>query len=70
MEEPGVIVEELCLIANQTQEMAGCKVTVTAGATMEDIDPVRYLTNRSTGKMGYAIAEQAVLKGATVVLIS
>lgn len=70
MEEPGVIVEELYLIANQTQEMAGCKVTVTAGATMEDIDPVRYLTNRSTGKMGYAIAEQAVLKGATVVLIS
>lgn len=70
MEEPGVIVEELYLIANQTQEMAGCKVTVTAGATMEDIDPVRYLTNRSTGKMGYAIAEQAVLKGATVVMIS
>lgn len=70
MEEPTVIVEELCLIANQTKEMVGCKVTVTAGATMEDIDPVRYITNRSTGKMGYAIAEQAVLKGATVVLIS
>lgn len=70
MEEPTVIVEELCLIANQTKEMAGCKVTVTAGATTEDIDPVRYLTNRSTGKMGYAIAEQAILKGATVVLIS
>ena len=70
MEDPTVIVEELCLIANQTKEMAGCKVTVTAGATTEDIDPVRYLTNRSTGKMGYAIAEQAILKGATVVLIS
>ena len=70
MEDPTVIVEELCLIANQTKEMVGCKVTVTAGATMEDIDPVRYITNRSTGKMGYAIAEQAVLKGATVVLIS
>lgn len=70
MEDPTVIVEELCLIANQTKEMVGCKVTVTAGATMEDIDPVRYLTNRSTGKMGYAIAEQAVLKAATVVLIS
>lgn len=70
MEDPMVIVEELCLIANQTKEMAGCKVTVTAGATTEDIDPVRYLTNRSTGKMGYAIAEQAILKGATVVLIS
>ena len=70
MEDPTVIVEELCLIANQTKEMVGCKVTVTAGATMEDIDPVRYITNRSTGKMGYAIAEQTVLKGATVVLIS
>ena len=70
MEDPTVIVEELCLIANQTKEMAGCKVTVTAGATTEDIDPVRYLTNRSTGKMGYAIAAQAILKGATVVLIS
>lgn len=70
MEDPTVIVEELCLIANQTKEMDGCKVTVTAGATTEDIDPVRYLTNRSTGKMGYAIAEQAILKGATVVLIS
>lgn len=70
MEDPTVIVEELCLIANQTKEMAGCKITVTAGATTEDIDPVRYLTNRSTGKMGYAIAEQAILKGATVVLIS
>ncbi len=70
MEDPTVIVEELCLIANQTKEMVGCKVTVTAGATTEDIDPVRYLTNRSTGKMGYAIAEQAILKGATVVLIS
>lgn len=70
MEDSTVIVEELCLIANQTKEMAGCKVTVTAGATTEDIDPVRYLTNRSTGKMGYAIAEQAILKGATVVLIS
>ena len=70
MEDPTVIVEELCLIANQTKEMAGCKVTVTAGATTEDIDPVRYLTNRSTGNMGYAIAEQAILKGATVVLIS
>lgn len=70
MEDSTAIVEELCLIANQTKEMAGCKVTVTAGATTEDIDPVRYLTNRSTGKMGYAIAEQAILKGATVVLIS
>ena len=70
MEDPTVIVEELCLIANQTKEMVGCKVTVTAGATTEDIDTVRYITNRSTGKMGYAIAEQAVLKGATVVLIS
>ena len=49
---------------------AGKRVLVTAGPTREPIDPVRYLTNRSSGKMGYAVAEAARLRGATVTLVS
>ncbi len=49
---------------------AGKRVLITAGPTREPIDPVRYLTNRSSGKMGYAIAEAARLRGATVTLVS
>lgn len=52
------------------QDLAGETVLVTAGPTCEDIDPVRYLTNRSSGKMGYAIAEAAARRGAKVILIS
>ena len=52
------------------KDLAGKKVLVTAGATMEKIDPVRYISNHSTGKMGYAIAENAVLRGADVTLIT
>jgi phosphopantothenoylcysteine decarboxylase/phosphopantothenate--cysteine ligase len=51
-------------------DLAGETVLVTAGPTCEDIDPVRFLTNRSSGKMGYAIAEAAVNRGAKVVLVS
>ena len=50
--------------------MAGKHVLVTAGPTQEALDPVRYLTNHSTGKMGYAIARMAMLRGAEVVLVS
>ena len=50
--------------------LEGCKVVVTAGPTREAIDPVRYITNRSSGKMGYAIASAAAAEGAQVVLIS
>ncbi|HHL45464.1 MAG TPA: bifunctional phosphopantothenoylcysteine decarboxylase/phosphopantothenate--cysteine ligase CoaBC [Gammaproteobacteria bacterium] len=50
--------------------LAGVKVMVTAGPTLEDIDPVRYLGNRSSGKMGYAVARAAQLAGAEVVLVS
>ncbi len=53
----------------QTKDLAGLRVTVTAGATQEALDPVRYLTNHSTGKMGYAIAHAAMLRGADVTLI-
>jgi phosphopantothenoylcysteine decarboxylase / phosphopantothenate---cysteine ligase len=52
------------------QDLAGETVLVTAGATCEDLDPVRFITNRSSGKMGYAVAEAAVRRGAKVVLIS
>jgi phosphopantothenoylcysteine decarboxylase / phosphopantothenate---cysteine ligase len=52
------------------QDLAGETVLVTAGPTCEDIDPVRFLTNRSSGKMGYAVAAAAALRGAKVVLVS
>lgn len=52
------------------KDMAGLKVLVTAGATQEAIDPVRYITNHSTGKMGYAIAQAASRRGAEVTLVS
>ncbi len=52
------------------QDLAGETILVTAGPTCEDLDPVRYLTNRSSGKMGYAIAEAAARRGAQVVLVS
>jgi phosphopantothenoylcysteine decarboxylase / phosphopantothenate---cysteine ligase len=52
------------------QDLSGMKVLVTAGPTREAIDPVRFITNRSTGKMGYAVASRAACRGAQVVLIS
>ncbi len=52
------------------QDLSGEKVLITAGPTCEDLDPVRYLTNRSSGKMGYAVAEAAADRGATVALVS
>lgn len=58
------------VIEPSDQPLAGKKVLVTAGPTREDIDPVRFISNRSSGKMGYAIAEAAARRGAEVVLIS
>jgi phosphopantothenoylcysteine decarboxylase / phosphopantothenate---cysteine ligase len=52
------------------RDLAGEKVLVTAGPTRETVDPVRYLTNRSSGKMGYAVAEAAARRGAQVILVS
>jgi phosphopantothenoylcysteine decarboxylase/phosphopantothenate--cysteine ligase len=52
------------------RDLAGEQVLVTAGPTRENVDPVRYLTNRSSGKMGYAVAEAAVRRGARVILVS
>lgn len=70
MEEPGVIVQYIYRELECKKDMTGKKVVVTAGATMESIDPVRYITNHSTGKMGCAIARQAMLRGADVTLIA
>lgn len=52
------------------QDLAGCRILVSAGPTYEDLDPVRFLTNRSTGKMGYAVAAMAKRRGAEVTLVS
>ena len=68
--EPAAIVEGLAAFFAKGKELAGKKVLVTAGGTIEPLDPVRYLGNRSTGRMGYAIAQQAKSRGAEVVLIS
>lgn len=56
--------------AQQARDLAGVRLLVTAGANVEPLDPVRYMTNRSTGKMGYAIAEAALQRGATVTLVT
>ncbi len=69
MPEPEFLLE--CIVkALQPDDMQGIKVLVTAGATKEKIDPVRYITNHSTGKMGYAIARAAMLRGADVTLVT
>ncbi|MBI5536936.1 MAG: bifunctional phosphopantothenoylcysteine decarboxylase/phosphopantothenate--cysteine ligase CoaBC [Deltaproteobacteria bacterium] len=52
------------------QDLAGLRIVVTAGPTVEDLDPVRYLSNRSSGRMGFAIAQQAAARGAKVVLVA
>jgi len=68
--EPEDIVEAADLLLQPRGSLLGRFVLVTAGPTYEDIDPVRYIGNRSSGKMGYAIAAEAVKRGARVVLIS
>ena len=70
MEEPERIVEVLNEFFSRKQPLAGKKVLVTAGPTYERIDPVRFIGNFSTGKMGYAIADAAARMGAEVTLVS
>ena len=70
LEEPQIIVEKLLEILEYKKDLAGKKVLVTAGPTIEKIDPVRYITNHSSGKMGYSIAGEAAKRGAEVTLIS
>ena len=64
------IVHEVYVSLFGSDDLRGMKITVTAGPTVEDIDPVRYITNRSSGKMGYSIAKRAIMRGAEVTLIS
>ena len=70
MMEPEQIVEAIDKMFEAEQTLAGKRVMVTAGATIEAIDPVRYISNHSTGKMGYAIAEELARRGAEVALVS
>ena len=70
MSEPADIFAAIAETLNPRRDMEGLNVLVTAGPTQEKIDPVRYISNRSSGKMGYAIAEAAVKRGAGVTLVT
>ena len=65
-----VLLEQILLHVAKEKDLAGKRVLITAGPTQEAIDPVRYITNHSSGKMGYALAKMAVLRGAEVTLVS
>ena len=64
-----VLLEYILHTIARPKDLAGLKIAVTAGPTQEPLDPVRYLTNHSTGKMGYAVARAAAMRGAEVTLI-
>ena len=69
MPEPELLLEYI-IKALRPRDMEGLRLLVTAGPTMEKIDPVRYISNHSTGKMGYAIARAAMMRGAVVTLVT
>jgi len=68
--EPDQLLQHILRAVALPHDLAGKRILVTAGPTQEALDPVRYLTNHSTGKMGYALARMAMLRGAEVVLVS
>lgn len=70
MEEPEVIFEHILSACACSKDMSGIKVLVTAGPTQEALDPVRFLSNHSSGKMGYSIAKACMLRGAKVTLVT
>lgn len=70
MTEPDVLVDELIAALMRNSPLAGKRILITAGPTQEPIDPVRYIGNRSSGKMGFALAHEAAARGARVELIS
>lgn len=70
MAEPAQIAEAVLSVLNRRNDLAGETVLVTAGGTREALDPVRYIGNRSSGKMGYALADAALSRGARVILVS
>lgn len=67
---PEQIVEQGLQLINKSRSLKGTSILVTAGPTQESLDPVRYLTNRSSGKMGYELTEEALSRGAEVILVS
>lgn len=69
MPEPEVLFSHIERVIGRGKDLVGKKVLVTAGATRESLDPVRFITNHSTGKMGFAIAKEAMLRGADVTLV-
>lgn len=70
MAEPEVLYEHILRSCACTKDMAGMKVLVTAGPTVEPLDPVRFLSNHSSGKMGYSVAKACMLRGADVTLVT
>ncbi|MCI8307677.1 MAG: bifunctional phosphopantothenoylcysteine decarboxylase/phosphopantothenate--cysteine ligase CoaBC [Lachnospiraceae bacterium] len=68
--DENTLVEHIVNSIAREKDMSGKTILVTAGPTIEKIDPVRYITNHSSGKMGYAVAKTAVLRGAKVILVS
>ncbi len=70
MPEPEILLSHILRTIAFEKDLAGKKVLITAGPTREKIDPVRYITNHSTGKMGYAIAENCMRRGAEVTLVT
>lgn len=70
MSEPSAIFEAVEKLLSAPNDLAGLRVLVTAGPTQERLDPVRFITNRSSGKMGYAIAQAAAERGACVTLVT
>lgn len=70
MPEPSVLLEYILQEIGMEKDLAGKKILITAGPTREAIDPVRFLTNHSTGKMGYALARIAAMRGADVTIVS
>ena len=70
MPEPEMLLDYILREVAKEKDLLGRKVLVTAGPTQESIDPVRYITNHSSGKMGYALAKAAMLRGADVTLVS
>ena len=68
--DPRYIADQVALLSQPAQDLKGDTLLITAGPTREPIDPVRYISNRSSGKMGYALAEAAQRRGARVVLVS
>jgi phosphopantothenoylcysteine decarboxylase/phosphopantothenate--cysteine ligase len=70
MSEPADIISAVRQVLDRSDELKGLKILVTAGPTYEDIDPVRFIGNRSSGRMGYAVAREAAAMGASVTLVS